>query len=157
MISCYSLFGDRWCSVRQPVFLCVVLLAPGLVSCSPTTLPATTLWAADVQPVTPGGVRGTLGGVVQGGVTQVSMTLSLGDPGATYGWRISSGDCASEGTLFGGRAVYQDMVAGDAGTAEADAAIAGELGSGSGYAARIVDSTGASEQVLACGELRQTK
>ncbi|MCG6957569.1 MAG: hypothetical protein LJF04_16385 [Gemmatimonadetes bacterium] len=85
------------------------------------------------------------------------MSLSLGNPGATYVWRISSGDCSSEGNIFGGRAVYQALTAGDRGTAEAAASIAGELSSGAGYAARIAEeSAGGGGQVLACGELWQT-
>jgi hypothetical protein len=115
------------------------------------------LWSADLQPTSPGGVKGSLGALVQGGVTQASITLSFGDPGVTYVWRISSGDCASEGALFGGRAVYSALTAGDSGTGEAEASIAGELSSGASYAARIAESsTGGTGQVLACGELRPT-
>ena len=135
----------------------VALLTAGIASCSPTTLPKTTLWSANLQPTTPAGVKGTLGAVVQGGVTRGSITLSLGDPGATYVWRISSGDCSSEGSLFGGRGVYTPLTAGDGGTAEAEASIAAELSSSASYAARIAEEiAGGSGQVLACGELSQT-
>lgn len=140
-----------------PFLIPVLVLAAGAASCSPTTLPATTLWAADLDPLTPAGVKGTLGAVSQAGQTRVSLTLSLGDPGATYVWRIAEGDCSAEGALVAGKAVYPTIVAGSGGGGDAEAGLAGELMSGTSYASRIALQATGGEQVVSCGKLRQTK
>jgi hypothetical protein len=136
----------------------VLLVGVGAASCSTTVIPGATLWTADVQPLTLGGAQGHLAVVSQSGATQASMDLNLGDPGVTYSWRMSKGTCASEGQMVSGRAAYPALVANAQGSATANAALAGELTSGGSYAARILQDPGTgTEEVVACGELLQTK
>lgn len=135
-----------------------LVLVGGAASCSATVLPVATLWTAAVESLTPAGVTGTLGVVSQAGETRASMQVNVGESGATYGWRMSEGDCSSEGNLVAGRAAYPKLEIGSGGTASADATLAGELTSGGSYAARIYQDTGAGgELVLACGKMVQTK
>jgi hypothetical protein len=135
-----------------------VLLATGMASCSPTVLPTATLWSANLRQEGSGGIQGTLGVVSQNGSTRASMSLTFGQSGITYLWRIATGDCASEGEIVGGRAAYPPLVPGDSGGDAEYAVLAGELTSGGSYAARILEDTGnGSEQVAACSALVQTK
>lgn len=153
---------SQLCSVRRPratrlSLPCILLLAGGVASCSPTILRGPTIWSANVNAVPPSSVEGTLGAVSQAGGTKASMDLRLGESGVTYGWRMAEGDCSSEGTLVGGRAAYPALVAGTTGAAEAEATLSGELKSGGSYAARILQvSAGGTEQVVACGVLQRT-
>lgn len=153
---------SQLCSVRRPrasrlSLLLTLLLAGGGASCSPTILPGPTLWSANLSAVPPSSVQGTLGAVSQAGATKASMDLRLGEAGVTYEWRMSEGDCSSEGQLVGGRAAYPALVASTTGSATADATLPGDLTSGGSYAARILQvPAGGTEQVVACGVLKQT-
>lgn len=142
---------------RGLLLVCTSLLAGASTSCTPTVLPATTIWSANLEPLTPAGVKGIAAVVSQFGETRASMQVNLGEAGATYLWRMSEGDCTTEGDIVAGRAAYPLLNVSASGAADADATLAGELTSGGSYAARIVDDSGSSEQVLACGVLVQTK
>jgi hypothetical protein len=145
--------------LRVAFLLGVPVMAWGLASCSPTVLPLTTLWSADVRPSSPGagGIRGTLGVVAEPDRTTASMQLTGGEPGVTYLWRMSVGDCTSEGALLGGHAVYQVLVPADNGIANGDAAFSEHLEAEGSYAARILQDAGNGEVTLGCGELTRTK
>ena len=157
MISLFAPFRQRPRRGLPPSLAGTLILAAAMASCSPTVLPSTSLWSADLAPTTPAGVTGMLGALSRSGSTEFSMQVNLGESGTTYLWRVSHGDCGTEGSLVAGKAVYPAMVASDGGSASADAVVAGELTSGEGYAARILRDSGGGEQVLACGVLHQTK
>jgi hypothetical protein len=133
-----------------------MILAAGAGSCSPAVLGTATLWSANVNASTPGGIQATLGVVSQFGQTRASLSMRFGEPDSTYDWRMAQGDCASEGKLVGGRAAYPDLAADSTGAASANAVVSGTLTAGGSYAARILQTSGGTEQVVACGVMQQT-
>lgn len=129
-------------------------LALLLMACSSPTAPETSLWEGDLAPVVPSTVSGVVAAVSQFGRTVTSIELRQGQAGSTYTWRIDSGTCAEPGQIQGGNALYPQMVAGEAGTASADASLPGHFVTSVQYAARIIDE---SDVVVACGPLRRAE
>jgi len=113
-----------------------------------------TRWEGDLVPILPSTVSGLVAAVTHFGRTDVSIFIEQAEAGLTYGWRIDSGTCEGSGAIQGGRAVYPDLVASEAGTAGGDTALSALFEADFQLAARVVRSVDGAEQVVACGELQ---
>lgn len=129
-------------------------LALLLMACSSPTAPETSLWEGDLAPVVPSTVSGIVAAVSQFGRTVVSIELRQGQASTTYSWQIERGTCAESGQIQGGQALYPPLVAGEAGTASADASLPGHFVTSVQYAARILDE---GDVVVACGALQRAE
>lgn len=134
--------------------LSLLLVAAG---CSSGTEPSVTLWEATLAPLAPASVSGTAAAVAQAGKTRVSVEIRQAATGESYGWRMSSGTCAGEGSIVGGAALYPTLVPGASRTAKAETAAPGQLSPGGSYAVRVfLAGSAGGGQVVACGALVET-
>ena len=140
---------------RLRTFATAILLLIPVAACSSGTEVAPTKWSGALTPVGGGTITGTVGAVSSAGRTEITVQIRKATPGATYGWRIDTGTCSGSGEIQGGAAQYPVLTPDPAGTASADAGIASLFSSGSQYAARVFAADGGSEDIVACGELRQ--
>jgi hypothetical protein len=130
------------------------IIVPLLALCSTPTDTVPVTWEADLAPVAPSSVNGAAAAVTQFGRTQASIEIEQAEPGVTYGWRIEAGTCQTPGVIQGGVAVYEPLVAGEAGRATAEAGISVEFRSGSSFAVRVFrPAGGGGETIVACGSL----
>ena len=134
-----------------------ILLALPLTTCSSATDPVTTVWSGTLASVGASIITGTVGAVTQGGRTSATVQIRKGTPGETYGWRIDSGSCGGSGQIQGGTALYPGLTADPSGSASADAGLSAILTQGSSYAARVFRGSGAGEEIVACGELEESR
>ena len=129
-------------------------LLPLVGGCSSAVEPLLTRWEGDLVPILPSTVSGLVAAVTHFGRTDISILIERGEAGLTYGWRVESGTCEGSGAIQGGRAVYPDLVASEAGTAGGETSIAALFKADFQLAARVVRSVDGAEQVVACGDLQ---
>ncbi len=133
-----------------------LLFIPLLGGCSSVTEPLFSRWAGNLEPILPSAVSGQVAAVSQFGRTQASIQIERGEVGVTYRWHIESGDCRGSGQIQGGVAVYPQLVPNEVGTAGGETTLSTVLESNSVFAARVFRVLeGGSEQVVACGDLRE--
>ncbi len=135
-------------------------LALGLfaVACSSATVPLATTWEAQVEPLSPGGVKGSVAVLSQAGRASTSIQITRAQPDAVYAWRIESGGCPGGGDVVGGLAVYPELVPGPQGSASGETVLSRELEPDGTYAARVFGrSEEGGEEARACGILRRTR
>jgi len=126
-----------------------------LVACSSSVEPILTRWEGELAPVPPGDIFGQFAAVSQFGRTQVSIAIQGMETGASYGWRIDSGNCHEDGTMQGGPTLYPPLVLGEDASASADAVLPTVFRAENAYAARVfLSGEGGGEQITACGNLR---
>lgn len=148
-------------SLRSSTHLVGVTAALGLVlatgACDTTTEPITTFWEGALTPVLPGTVSGRVVALTRAGRTQASIVIEDADAEVPHRWRISEGDCASEGELQGGTATYTELVPSSGGTASGDAVLSNLFRSGQTFAARVIRTPdGGPDVLVSCGELLET-
>jgi hypothetical protein len=140
--------------LRGPFLLALSLLLGG---CQDATAPVITTWEGTLTPEPPQVLSGRVAAVSQFGRTIISIQVEDAEPDLVYGWRINAGSCQSEGSLQGGSASYPPLSPGESGTASGETTLPGLFRSGESYAAWVYLSEGASQEIVACGELEQTQ
>ncbi|HEX6308057.1 MAG TPA: hypothetical protein VFZ69_07710 [Longimicrobiales bacterium] len=139
---------------RRVAWLSVSLLACsiGLAACddSPTDEGDPIEWEADL---TSNDLDGTV--LVSSTRTRFEATIEIANADATeeYAWRIATGTCAQPGQRIGAATLYPDLDVAANGTAEAEATVAAALDEDDDYIAQVIDDSGTSPAVVACGEL----
>ncbi len=135
---------------RVPLFTALTLAA-----CTDAVTFGEAAWQAQLV-APPGGITGSVAAVSQSNRTDVSIAIQRAVSGQQYAWRIQRGDCQTEGVTLGGSAIYPNLVANDAGSAEARAVLSQALGSGP-YAARVyLVQPGGGQAQAACGVLQRS-
>jgi hypothetical protein len=152
----------RWPSLRvvRPAIAALGLAACASFAgaCDSTTEPVTTFWEGNLSPVLPATVTGRVVALTQAGRTQANIVMEGGEPGVLHTWRISTGTCASEGTLQGGAALYTELLPSSGGSASGNAALSELFRSGQTFAARVFRSPeGGVDELVACGSLQETE
>lgn len=137
--------------------VCVLFIAPFLVTCSGSTEPLVAFWEGNLTPIPPSFVDGQVVAVTQHGKTDVGITIGSGEAGVAYGWRIDSGSCQENGVILGGPAAYPPLLPGQGGSASAETSLSALFKAGRHFSGRVFRSAdGGLEQVVACGELEET-
>lgn len=134
----------------------LLTLIPLMSGCGSITEPLVTRWEGNLEPIFPSAVSGQVAAVSQFDRTQASIQIERGEVGVTYRWHIESGDCQGNGQIQGGVAVYPQLVPNEVGTAGGETTLSTVFEPKSVFAARVFRVLeGESEQVVACGDLRE--
>ncbi|MCJ7627917.1 MAG: hypothetical protein MUO50_05960 [Longimicrobiales bacterium] len=111
-------------------------------------------WEGTLVPTPLSTITGAVVAASQFGRTELSILIEDAEIGTTYGWRIDSGDCQEIGVIQGGPAQYPRLVPEEGGTVSEQTAISKVFRADGEYAARVFRPwEGASEEVMACGDL----
>lgn len=141
---------------RPRILLLALASFPVLAGCSDSTGPILTLWEGTLSPIPPSQVSGTTAAVTQFGRTEISIDITLAEPGIVYTWRVEESTCQSGGPIQDGPAVYPPLEAEEGGTASASIFLTSQFKSGSQLAVKVFRPEGGSgERMVSCGTLQE--
>lgn len=98
-------------------------------------------------------VEGTAAVISTRSALEATIELANAPADATFAWTIATGTCAQPGTAIGAATRYPELEVSEDGAAEAEADVPAGLNSAGSYIVRVIDDSGESPVVVACGAL----